>query len=169
MKLNRNMGHVALLAIIALIMAGAGHAEVGLHPGLPVAPRPGCWDSSSQAIGLGAYEPMIAPNWGVATMPAWYAAAHAVPEGWQPNTRFPRLVDIVAPVTAPSMPMQIPALPVPVPDAYRAVHQPWPARLVRVGPRPSTYPIGPPLQPSGPRPSVTPISRAEVQVLRALR
>lgn len=127
MKLNRRMGYVALLAIIVLVMAGVGRAEVRYRPYLPVGANIGYGVCLYGTYGPGAYQSIQTSYWRMGASPA------------------------------------------PIVRAYRTVHHPWPQRYMQVIPRPPIYPVVPSPQPNMPRPPVMPMSRGEVQVLRALR
>jgi hypothetical protein len=66
LKLNKRIARVVLLAVLAVIMAGTGHAEAAIYPELPVAPTPEYLGSSDETFGLGAHGATITPGWAMA-------------------------------------------------------------------------------------------------------
>ena len=167
MKLNRRMGQVATLAVIALVMGVGVHADTMFRPGAPWGTSTGHGVCPYGTHGFGSCQ-SVTTRWRMAMPLARIAAPDLVAEDWPPNTRFRPRANIVAPATVPSMPMQISSSPVPVLGAYRAVPRPWPDRYVQVGPRPSSHPVVFTPQPSGPRPLGLPMGHTDVQARRTL-
>lgn len=151
MKQDTRTPRAALVAIIVAIAAYAVHAESGLYPELPVAPKPGFWGFSQAATGSGPYGPILAPCWSTRSMPPPIGLLGPTDRRWPPNQAWTAF--------RPEAAMAIR----PAPVSAVGPQRPWLTSMPRLlpvrpyVPRPSPYPPATTSAPYGPRSPVNPM------------
>ncbi len=169
MRQNRTMARMALLAVIASFMAGAGHAEPGFYPEPLPRTSTGQGVYPHDLLGPGTYQPMLAPSRGFVPRPAWVPTATGFHGGWSPSTAAQLQASVVPLLPTVRVPMPRAPWPEPTLGTYPSGSGPWPHQHVQVGPRYPMAALAPSPQPYRPRPLALPMSQAETQALRALR